>query len=689
LSPLRRYLNGEAVLPVTALFLLNAADELDSRTFELLGPEIADHFHVGVGTFGGITLLVLLLAPLVALPVAYLADRRARVPLAVVGAVVWGAFSLLTGLAPVLWVLVVARVGSGFGKVVNTPVHASLIADSYTPETRAKVFGLHALANTVGVMVASVLAGVLADLFDFRLPFFVLTLPTLVAVLVAMRYREPARGATEVPTERATTPPAAGVPFVLACSRLWSIRSLRSIWIGLAWCAGSVLGIGVLVPFFLRDDFGVKPTLRGFILGGGTAVSAIAVLVGTALVQKRLVQSAGSGLRLVCAAGFVAAGALFALAVAPNLVAAVALIWLITAVFAFVTPGLNAIGSLVAPPELRSQAFALGGVVALAGSGFALAGFAIGDSAGMRWAVATMAPIFLRGMFHFRTACRYIDDDVARLTAPDLARLQLSAAESAQGLEGADLIQHTPLLVTQGLGVSYDGVRVLFGVDLWVGEGEVVALLGTNGAGKSTTLNAISGVVVPDRGNIWFDGEPIVGEPPERTVRRGIIQVPGGRGIFPGLTVGENLAVGGFTLRRDRALLAERRATVLELFPRLVERMHQPAGNLSGGERQMLTLAQSFLLQPRLMLLDELSLGLAPAVVAELLEAVRGLNRAGATVVVVEQSVNIALTLADRAYFLEKGEVRFSGHTADLLARPDILRSVFLEGAATRNRSVT
>jgi ABC-type branched-subunit amino acid transport system ATPase component len=230
------------------------------------------------------------------------------------------------------------------------------------------------------------------------------------------------------------------------------------------------------------------------------------------------------------------------------------------------------------------------------------------------------------------------------------------------------------------------GVQVLFGVDLEVREGEIVALLGTNGAGKSTILNAISGIVEPDGGNVWFEGEAITGEAPERTVARGIVQVPGGRGVFPRLTVQENLAMGGFLLRRDRTTLARRTEEVLVLFPRLRERMQQPAGVLSGGERQMLTLAQSFLLRPRLMLIDELSLGLAPAVVQELLEAVRGINASGTAVVLVEQSVNVALTLAQRAYFMEKGEVRFSGPTSELLERGDLLRSVFLEGAAAGGR---
>jgi branched-chain amino acid transport system ATP-binding protein len=344
----------------------------------------------------------------------------------------------------------------------------------------------------------------------------------------------------------------------------------------------------------------------------------------------------------------------------------------IMCLFALLCPPLLAVTAIIASPEMRSTAFALQGIVALSGAPLALIGVAIGDKH-PRMALFYLGTLFLCGIRSFFTASRYIDADVARLDPERRSR-------AAGGVEGG-----TPVLLqTQDVTVSYSGVQVLFGVDLEVHEGEIVALLGTNGAGKSTILNAISGVVEPDGGNVWFEGEAITGEAPERTVARGIVQVPGGRGVFPRLTVEENLAMGGFLLRRDKKLLAERTEEVLELFPRLRERLKQPAGVLSGGERQMLTLGQSFLLRPKVMLIDELSLGLAPTVVQELLVALRRINAEGTAIVLVEQSVNVALTLADRAYFMEKGEVRFSGPTSELLERGDLLRSVFLEGAGAR-----
>jgi len=664
----RRYLDDEPMMPILVLFALNAVDEFDTETFNLLGPEIAKHFHVGVGVFGLITVIATLLVPFVSVPVAYVADRRRRMPLAIAGAAAWGMFSLVSGLAPVLWILVASRVGSNFGKVVNEPVHGALIADFYSPKARASAFGIHSLANPVGAAVAAVLGGAIAQVWGWRSAFFILTIPTVVALLFATRLEEPARGGHGEIEVQEKAP-----PFGETVSKLWAIRSLRYQWIGLAFTSGSTLGIGVLIPFFLKDEFGVEPALRGQIAGVGTALSAVAVIFGARVMQRRLTDSPSGALRLLCQTGIGAGICLFIMAGAPTLWLVTIVLWAILCIFAFIAPGLRAITAVVAPPEVRASGFALGGLVALSGAGFAVIGFVVGDLISVRVAIAVMAPVFLRGVGFFFRAVRYLDDDVDRLRP---GRPRTSRLDGPTG---------TALLEVRRLTVSYGTVRVLFGVNLEVTEGEIVALLGTNGAGKSTTLNAISGLVEPDGGIVFFDGHAITGEAPERTVRRGIVQVPGGRGIFPSLTVEENLRMGGFLRRREESARAEQ-DDVLALFPTLDGRRAQKAGSLSGGERQMLTLAQSFLLQPRLLLIDELSLGLSPAIVQELLGAVRAMNQRGVSIVLVEQSVNVALTLAARAYFMEKGEVRFSGPTADLLERPDILRSVFLEGAAGRVR---
>ncbi|MGH9274758.1 MAG: ATP-binding cassette domain-containing protein, partial [Acidimicrobiales bacterium] len=239
-----------------------------------------------------------------------------------------------------------------------------------------------------------------------------------------------------------------------------------------------------------------------------------------------------------------------------------------------------------------------------------------------------------------------------------------------------------PLLACTGVDVSYGPVQILFGVDFHVDEGEIVALLGTNGAGKSTLLKGICGLVKPKRGTVRFAGEDVTNLPADVTTHRGISLMPGGKGVFPTLTVAENLRLASWLIRHDQERIEEARAEVEELFPILQQRSTQMAGNLSGGEQQMLALGGALMTRPELLMIDELSLGLAPTIVAQLLDVVREIHRRGTTIVIVEQSVNVALNLAQRAVFMEKGEVRFEGPTAELLERPDILRSVFIAGAS-------
>jgi len=235
---------------------------------------------------------------------------------------------------------------------------------------------------------------------------------------------------------------------------------------------------------------------------------------------------------------------------------------------------------------------------------------------------------------------------------------------------------------------AYGQIQVLFDVGIEIAEGEIVALLGTNGAGKSTVLRVISGLMSPTRGRVYFRGRDITKLGPIERVKLGLVTVPGGRGVFGSLSVEENLRLAAWLTRRDRAFVEQARRRIFELFPVLQERAQTTASSLSGGEQQMLTIAQALLCRPSLLMIDELSLGLAPTLVATLLGVVRQINASGTTIVVVEQSVNVATELAQRALFMEKGQVRFSGATADLTGRTDLLRSVFLRsGAPARARA--
>jgi len=242
----------------------------------------------------------------------------------------------------------------------------------------------------------------------------------------------------------------------------------------------------------------------------------------------------------------------------------------------------------------------------------------------------------------------------------------------------------TPLLAVEGLDIYYDKIQVLYGVDFLVREGDRVALLGTNGAGKSTVLKTVSGLVEPTRGRILFKGTDLTGVGAEERVRMGIGHVPGGRGLFPTLSVGENLRMGGYLYKSDEEVEKEVER-VMRYFPWISERQTQLAGTLSGGEQQQLATARALMLKPELLMIDELSLGLAPVVIERLMDTLMQLHEdEGTTIVIVEQQASFALGYTDRAYFLEKGEVRFEGPSAEMLGRSDLLRSVFLAGASSR-----
>lgn len=231
------------------------------------------------------------------------------------------------------------------------------------------------------------------------------------------------------------------------------------------------------------------------------------------------------------------------------------------------------------------------------------------------------------------------------------------------------------LLTIEGLRAGYGAVEVLRGVDLHMAPGELVALLGSNGAGKTTLNSVVSGLVPTWAGRVVFDGQDLTGAHYRRVVQAGLIQVPEGRKVFPNLSVLENLELGAFT--RARARRAENLGRVFDTFPRLRERQTQLAGTMSGGEQQMLAIGRGLMAEPKLLILDEPSLGLSPLLVEEMFALIAQLRASGLAVLLVEQNVGQSLEIADRAYVMENGLIRFSGTSAELLAS-DTLRQAYL-----------
>ena len=230
------------------------------------------------------------------------------------------------------------------------------------------------------------------------------------------------------------------------------------------------------------------------------------------------------------------------------------------------------------------------------------------------------------------------------------------------------------MLKIDNLEVAYGNIRAIKGISLEVNEGEIVTLIGSNGAGKSTTLRAISGILKPRSGSITFNGERIDGIEGHDVVAKGICQSPEGRRIFPKMSVDENLDLGAF-LRNDKAGIAADRERVLDLFPKLRERIDQKAGTMSGGEQQMLAVGRALMGSPKLLLLDEPSMGLAPVLVDMIFETIEKINKQGTTILLVEQNALAALNVADRAYVLESGSIKMSGKAADLISNDEVTKA--------------
>jgi branched-chain amino acid transport system ATP-binding protein len=668
-----------SLAPLLVLFGLNAVDELDQAAFGVLSPEIRDHFGL---SNTALTVFTIVLVPIVvgaSLPVGFLADRLSRKGMAIGGACMWMGFAVLAGLAPVVGAFFVCRGLGALGRSVNGPTHRSLLSDLYPPDSRVGVFSAWRLANPISNFFAPIVAGMLGSALGFRWALILLAIPTVAMVAVAVRYlNDPVRGAHERRAQGADeatalteeTPPT----WTEAWRTMGGVATVRRIRRALPFLVGGLIGMALLRAPYYEEVFGTGAAGRGLLAAANEPFQILGLLIGIP-VATRLVREAPDRFMGMCALAAVAAAAGFvAIAVAPTIVVAGLATCFVAMALAIVTPGIPAMISLIVPPRIRTFGFGVNDLYALPGLVFPVIAALIADRAGFRWGMLAMVPVFLVGAYLIGTSGGAVRSDIRSAQMAAVAAAEYKRARS----EG-----RAKLLVCRGLEAHYGSVQVLFGVDFDVDDGEVVALLGTNGAGKSTLLKVIAGTGPTTGGNVVFDGRDVTYLGAQQLLSAGVCYMPGGRAIFPGLTVAENLEVARWTRRRDASdASAADGDAALARFPALADRRGEVAGNLSGGQQQMLGLAMALLARPKLLMIDELSLGLAPAIVAQLLDTVREINAAGTTVVLVEQSVNIALALAGRAVFMEKGEVRFEGPARELLERPDLLRSVFLDGAS-------
>lgn len=677
----RHIVGSHPFVPLLVLFGLNAVDELDRSAFAVLAPNIRDAFGLSLAGITSLIVVIIPVALIIELPIAWLADRRRRTKMAAGGGFIWAGFAALTGLAPTLAVLVIARMGSASGKTLNS-THNSLIADYYPTEHRARAFYFHRLADPIGKFVAPLAAGLLAAFLGWRAPFLLLAIPSVVVAFFALRLVEPARGRFERLAAGADDE-TAGIDddpatFREAWRTVMRQRTARRIYLSMPFLSASVVGIAIILSLFYEEVYGVQEAGRGVIFAIAEPFGVAGLVLGAIFLQGAITKTPGRAFQMIGLAGILSAGCLAGVALSPNVVVAVVFQIVLAVVVGALTPGIYAVISLVLPPNMRTQGFAMTNIFILIGLPVVPVIGGIGDELGLRTALLFLLPVLVAGGLVLASAGRFVEDDIRRVNETARANAERRAAGPSD----------TPLLRMSGVDLSYGQTQVLFGVDLEVRRGEMLALLGTNGAGKSTVLKAISGLAPTTSGSVFFDGQDITGLDANATFARGIAQVPGGRGVFPTLSVAENLRIAGWSRRSDRAALDAATERVLGWFPVLRDRWDTPAGNLSGGEQQMLSIGQAFLSEPELLMIDELSLGLAPAIVERLLDIVREVHANGTTVILVEQSVHVALKLAERAVFMEKGEIRFEGPTAELLERDDILRSVYLKGTKASTASV-
>ena len=661
------------ILCLTSLFL-----RIDDAAIGVLLPSIRAEFGVSLTFFGIVSSLVGILMTSLLIPFGYLADRVKRVWMLRVGTLFTAGTVAVQGTVPSVTTLVGARLANGIGQGMTQPASFPLLADWFAPAARTRVFGIYFAAAQLGLVVGPITAGVLGDAIGWRAALLFLGgLATAVGLLTFL-LREPPRGAYERPD--ATTrpdPPAPG--FVESYRAAASVSTLRRCWYATPLLSIRGTFTFLVLPVILFDLYNLSLTQLGIVQTVNGVVGLLALLFAGVIGDRVLSSRPGRYMVLMGLGAVAQAGVIALIAFRPPVVIAIVAMQVVVVVEAALTPAFYSLIATVVPSRIRGlglQTQAPWQLIGLIGTPFLLA--AVEGLGIENRSILLFCPLLLLAGVILGSGASGVERDIRAARAADAAEEVLRLARESGS---------TPLLVCRDVQVAYGGVQVLFGVDLDVQRGEVVALVGTNGAGKSTLLRALAGTSEPSGGAIFFDDQDTTHLPPHTLAARGVVSMPGGAAVFPSLSVRENLRAAAWTLRDDPAAVEQRTEEVLELFPVLRERLDSAAGELSGGEQQMVGLSQALLMEPKLLLVDELSLGLAPSVVEQLLGVLRQINARGTTILLVEQSLNVALTIADRAVFMEKGEIRFDGPTEELLARPDLVRSVFMGGAAGGTRA--
>ena len=674
---------GGGAATFVVLMILNSLDELQTAAIAVLAPDIRDTFGVSDGTITFIASSSGAFVVLGAIPMGWAADRMRRIPIIGWASIIFAAMVTLSGMAVNAFSFFWARFGVGIAKANTIPVHSSMIADTYPIGIRGRIGAIDKGTGRLIAVISPILVGGIAAIANgpgevdgWRWTYYILGIPVAIAAIAAFFLKEPQRGRWEkedVLGESFTEDDPLPVSLDAAFSRLMRIKTVKSVVLGFSALGFGLFTAPVLENLWLEDKFGLESFERGaWATAAGLFTVLSLVYVGPKF-DRLWRENPTRTLQMIGA--LIGFSAIFkpiqwAMPTVPLFIAfSIPTLVMLNTAFAMVSPVMQAI----VPYRLRGSGTALITlyIFFIGGTGGGLISFMFADSWGPRVTtlVLTIPSAILGGWIMYRGA-RHVRHDLS-LNVQELFDEQ----DEQRRTTGDDEV---PALQLNNIDFSYGPVQVLFDVAFEVKKGETLALLGTNGAGKSTILRVISGLGIPQRGVVRLGGRTVTYTSPQLRSRLGIQQLPGGKGVFPDMTVRQNLVMGAYIHRHDSADVERRIASVLELFPDLERRQGQRASSMSGGQQQMLALARVLLHEPEILLIDELSLGLAPTVVHDLLELIERLQERGQTIILVEQSLNVALSVADRAIFLEKGQVRFEGSAEDLLKRDDLARAVFL-----------
>ena len=661
--------------------LLGFVETLETSAFAVIAPDIQKSLDVSDGTIGAIGGAFGILFLLGSIPLSSLADRMPRK--LVVGAAMslWSVVVMITSTISNAFLLFIARMGAGLGQSYYIPVASPMLMDGYPIGARAKIFALNGWFQMAGQVCGPLVAGLVVLIATgdegWRWVFLTMGVMGVPLAIGAFFVREPRRGRHEMQAvlgvELEESEDELPISLSVAFERLKKIKSFYYYLTGMAAIGFAIFTTIIFINLHLEDHFELSAFERG-IFGSLTVLPGF---VGAAVSGKRadaLFKEHPSQAMVFIGVLVVTFGAIQVVGIWMPTVLLLGIFLGVSNGFAraafAILPGVIA---SVIPYRLRSRGTALVGIYMFLFGAFlgAVITGMLSDAHGEQTAITVVIlPATLVGGSLMAYGSRFIEGDIA-LVIEELQEEQ----DEAERLKAAETVD-IPVLQVRNLDFSYGKVQVLFDIGFEVRQGESLALLGTNGAGKSTVLRVISGLGVPQRGVVRLHGRTITYADPGMRAKIGIVQLAGGKAIFPGLSVEENLRMAGF--RYGQAELEPRLERAYDLFPVVAERRTAVAGDFSGGQQQMLSLAMALMHDPEILMIDELSLGLAPVTVQSLLEVVERLRDEGQTMIIVEQSLNVALAVADRAIFLEKGQIRFEGPAQELAERDDLARAVFL-----------